>query len=248
MGAVSYLNTKPLIYGFEKGMMKDDIDLIFDYPANIAQLLLNDEIDIGLVPVAALIDMQEYYIVTDYCIGSEGEVASVCLFSEVPLNEITTVLLDDQSRTSVALAKILMKEFWKIDPIIKQAGKDFREYIKGTAAAIVIGDRAFEQRQQSAYIYDLAAAWYTFTGLPFVFAAWVSNKPLTKSFIQSFNDANAYGLKHLDEVIALNPFDKFDLKSYYTQFISYTLTDQKRIGLKKFLGKLPSKADNKLVS
>ena len=239
MGAVSYLNTKPLIYGFEKGIMENEIDLIIDYPAKIAAALLNDEIDIGLVPVAILPEMKNYFIIGDHCIGSEGEVASVCLFSEVPMEQIETVLLDYQSRTSVKLAQMLMKEFWKINPVIKMADTDFRSLITGTTAAVVIGDRALEQRKISAYHYDLALAWQQHTGLPFVFAAWISNKPLDAAFINRFNDANDFSLQHIDEIVATNPYPVFDLKKYYVDYISYNLTASKKAGLKLFLEKIP---------
>ena len=239
MGAVSYLNTKPLIYGFEKGIMENEIDLIIDYPAKIAAALLNDEIDIGLVPVAILPEMKNYFIIGDHCIGSEGEVASVCLFSEVPMEQIETVLLDYQSRTSVKLAQVLMKEFWKINPVIKMADADFRSLITGTTAAVVIGDRALEQRKISAYHYDLALAWRQHTGLPFVFAAWISNKPLDAAFINRFNDANDFSLQHIDEIVATNPYPVFDLKKYYVDYISYNLTASKKAGLKLFLEKIP---------
>jgi chorismate dehydratase len=108
VGAVSYLNTKPLIYGFEQGMMADEIDLVIDYPANVAKLLVENKIDIGLIPVAAIPLLMEHYIISDYCIGCDGEVASVCLFSQVPINEIETILLDYQSKTSVALLQLLL--------------------------------------------------------------------------------------------------------------------------------------------
>jgi chorismate dehydratase len=235
---VSYLNTKPLIYGFEQGMMKNDVQLIFDYPAKIAAALLNDEIDIGLIPVAVIPEMKEYHIIGEHCIGCDGEVASVCLFSEVPLHEIQTVLLDYQSRTSVKLAQILMKEYWKINPVIKAAGYDFCSEIKDKTAAVVIGDRALEQRKISRYQYDLGLAWKEHTGLSFVFAAWVSNKPLSDEFIKAFDKANAMGLKNINEVVKTNPYTVFDLKSYYTQFISYELTADKRIGLQQFLNYL----------
>ena len=239
MGAVSYLNTKPLIYGFEKGIMENEIDLIIDYPAKIAAALLNDEIDIGLVPVAIIPEMKNYFIIGDHCIGSEGEVASVCLFSEVPMEQIETVLLDYQSRTSVKLAQVLMKEFWKIKPVIKKADADFRSLITHTTAAVVIGDRALEQRKISAYHYDLALAWQHHTGLPFVFAAWISNKPLEEEFISKFNAANDIGLQHIDEIVATNPYPVFDLKKYYLNYISYNLTAGKKAGLKLFLEKIP---------
>jgi len=214
------------------------VELIIDYPAKIADALINDTIDIGLIPVAAIPKLKEYHIVSDYCISSDGEVASVCLFSEVPLEEIKTVLLDYQSRTSVALAQILIKEFWKINPVIKNGEEDFRKEIKGSTAAVVIGDRALEQRKVSPYIYDLGEAWKQFTGKPFVFAAWVSNKYIEADFIKKFNEANLAGLQRIDEVVRLNPYLIFDLKSYYTQFINYSLTNIKRDALQQFLLKL----------
>ena len=238
VGAVSYLNTKPLLFGIKRSGLMDKIELIEEYPAKIAQMLLDDTIDVGLVPVAIISKLKETHIITDFCIGAEGEVASVCLFSEVPIEQIETVILDYQSKTSVNLAKILLGEYWQKMVVFEEATEDFRNYIKGTKAAVVIGDRAFEQRLISPYIYDLAEAWRDFTGLPFVFAAWVSNKQLNEDFIDAFNRANGYGITHINEVIAENIYDKYDLKKYYTQNISYNLTDKKREGLELFLSKL----------
>lgn len=235
VGAVSYLNTKPLVFGLEKGMMKDAVELTYDYPGKIAQSLLDNSIDVGLVPVAIIPELKQHHLITDYCIAADGSVASVCLFSEVPLEEITTVLLDYQSRTSVMLVQYLVKEYWKLNVEFKKAGIDFISEIKGTTAAVVIGDRAFKQRKVSPYIYDLADAWKNHTGLPFVFAAWVSNKPLPAEFIADFNAANEYGLQRLDEVVNENPYNDFDLKKYYTQHVQYRLDDVKLKGLQKFL-------------
>ena len=238
VGAVSYLNTKPLIYGFEIGEMKDEVDLVVAYPSKIAMMLANDEIDVGLVPVAIIPKLKEHYIISDYCIGSEGEVGSVCLFSEVPLEKIENVLLDYQSMTSVELLKILIKQYWKIDPVFISTSEDYRKDIKGTTAGLVIGDRALEQRKNSKYIYDLGSEWQKFTGLPFVFAAWVSNKKLDASFSDSFNKANALGLQQLDKVINENPYEFFDLKKYYTNYINYSLTVKARKGLDLFLANI----------
>ncbi|HTL08660.1 MAG TPA: menaquinone biosynthesis protein [Chitinophagaceae bacterium] len=239
-GAVSYLNTKPLIYGFEQGAMRDVIAMTEDYPASIAAMLLNNEIDLGLVPVAIIPAMTEHHIVSNYCIGADGPVASVCLFSDVPIEECTEVLLDYQSRTSVQLAKILLKEYWKVNPVLTAARADFRQHIKGSTAGLVIGDRAFEQRKVSAYVYDLAEAWKAMTGLPFVFAAWISNKKLEDDFISAFDSATGKGLQHIDEIVAAHPYPLFDLKKYFTQHITYTLDDAKRAGLGLFLEKLKS--------
>ena len=213
----------------------DKIELIEDYPAKIAALLLNDEIDIGLIPVAVIPKLKEAHIISDFCIAAEQEVASVCLFSEVAIDKIEKVLLDYQSKTSINLCKILLKNYWKKDVIIEETTGEFRHLIKGTTAAVVIGDRAFEQRKISSFVYDLATAWKDFTGLPFVFAAWVANKKIEDDFLDAFNKANAYGLRHIDEIVAENPYDLYDLKKYYTKNISYILDSEKRKGLEKFL-------------
>jgi chorismate dehydratase len=159
------------------------------------------------------------------------------LFSEVPIKEIEKVYLDYQSRSSVALLKWLIKEYWGIHPQIIQAeDESYREKIKGTTAGLVIGDRALEQRKISTFIYDLGSEWRAITGLPFVFAAWISTKPMTEDFISAFNAANAMGLTCIDEIVAETPFDLYDLKKYYTLHLSYQLDDRKRAGMKKFLG------------
>lgn len=238
VGAVSYLNTKPLLYCIKRSGLMDRIDLIEEYPSRIAEMLVEDKIDVGLVPVAIIPKLKEYHIVSDYCIGAEGNVASVCLFSEVPIEQIEKVLLDYQSRTSVNLVKVLLKHHWKKEVVLEDAKEDFREFIGGTVAGVVIGDRALIQRKTSKYVYDLGAEWIAMTGLPFVFAAWVANKKLDEDFIKEFNQANALGLSHLDEVIAENPFEAYDLNEYYRKNISYQLTEEKRKGLSLFLSYL----------
>jgi chorismate dehydratase len=236
VGIVNYLNTKPLIYGLVKEPISKMIELIGAYPAKLAEMLANDEIDIGLIPVAAIPQLTSYHIIGNYCIGTEGEIASVCLFSEVPMHEIKKVYLDYQSRSSVALLKWLMKESWGIDPeIIEAEDETYLEKIRETTAGLVIGDRALEQRKISTFIYDLGSEWRSITGLPFVFAAWVSTKPLPDNFIKLFDKANALGLEHIDEIVADNVFDLYDLKKYYTLHLSYQMDDRKRMGMNKFL-------------
>jgi chorismate dehydratase len=248
VGAVSYLNTKPLLYGILRSEIMGDIELTIDYPSKIASMLLRDEIDIGLVPVAIIPQMKEYYINGDYCIGSNGPVGSVCLFSETPMDGIEKVLLDYQSRTSVELARILLKEHWKVAPELVDGGKDFRDHIRGTTAGVVIGDRALEQRQATAYAYDLGEAWKALTGLPFVFAAWISNKPLEPSFLHAFNEANRAGVGQIDAVVAENPYAFFNLRDYFTKYLDYQLNDPKRRGLEKFLGYLRAQEHDQPVA
>jgi len=215
--------------------MNEQVKIIYDYPAAIAAMLLSDEIDVGLVPVAIIPKLKEAHIITDYCIGTENEVASVCLFSEVELHKANTILLDYQSRTSSALTKLLVRDYWKLNPEYLATGTDYRQHIKGTTAGLVIGDRALSQRKISPYFYDLGSAWKDFTGLPFVFAMWVSNKKLDDDFIRQFNEANKFGLENIDKVIASHPFPDYDLYTYYNHNMSYRLNEDKMKGLQTFL-------------
>jgi chorismate dehydratase len=237
IGAVSYLNTRPLLLGMEQSPFKERIDLVKSYPAQIAQALLDDTIDIGLVPVAIMPLLKNPQIVSKYVIGAEREVASVALFSQVPMDQIEKVYLDYQSRTSVALAKILLKQHWKKEVEFLIATEGYINEISGKTAGIIIGDRALASLNHFEHIYDLGLAWKAHTGLPFVFAAWVANKPIPSEFMEAFDVANGYGLTHLDEVIALIPTSEqvYDLHKYYTENISYTLTEEKKKGLESFL-------------
>ena len=236
VGIVNYLNTRPLLYGLERPPINEKIELIRDYPSRLAAMLMKVEIDIGLIPVAVIPELASYHIIGDYCIGAEGEIASVALFSEVPMEEIKKVYLDYQSRSSVALLKFLIKEYWGIDPELVQAtDENYRKEIRGTTAGLVIGDRAFEQRKISTFIYDLGSEWKKITGLPFVFAAWVSTKALTPEFVKVFNEANSLGLQQIDEIVSMENFNLYDLKKYYTLHLNYHLDDKKRKSLYKFL-------------
>ena len=216
------------------------MDIIFEYPSKVAAMLLKGEADIGLIPVAVIPALKEHYIIADFGISTEGEVASVCLFSDVPFNEVEKIYLDYQSRTSVALLKILLKDHWNISPQLLPANAGYESLITGTIAGLVIGDRALIQRNKSKYIYDLGSAWNEMTGLPFVFAVWVANKKLPADFIRQFNDATGEGLNHIDEIASEITFPDYDLKKYYSENINYRLGDKHHEGLKLFLNLLSS--------
>lgn len=234
---VSYLNTRPLLLGMEQSPFKERIELMKAYPAQIAQALLDDTIDIGLVPVAIMPHLKNPQLVSQYVIGTEGEVASVALFSQVPMDQIEKVYLDYQSRTSVQLVKVLLGQYWKKEVEFLTANEGYMDKISGSTAGVIIGDRALASLGHFEYIYDLGLAWKQYSGLPFVFAAWIANKPIPLEFMEAFDAANAYGLSHLEEVIALIPATEqvYDLHKYYTENISYELTPEKREGLARFL-------------
>jgi chorismate dehydratase len=235
VGAVSYLNTKPFIYGLENGPIKEEIDLVVDYPARLVTMLKNGQIDIGLVPVGALPGLGEYHIVSDYCIGTEGEVASVAVFSEVPMEEIENVYLDYQSRTSVLLCKLLFEKHWKRQVnFIEATDESYIQDIKGKTAGLIIGDRALMNRSRFPYIYDLGLGWKEMTGLPFVFAVWVSLKTLSDQFVDMFNQSVSFGVDNLG--LFMNQKNEYyDLQKYYTHNLSYPYGVSKISGLEKFI-------------
>jgi chorismate dehydratase len=240
ISAVSYLNTKPLLYGILQHPIQKNIDLTLDIPSVCAEKLRSGAADLGLVPVAILPELKNSQLISDYCIGATGAVATVCVFSQVPIEDIEQIYLDYHSRTSVELLKILLRNYWKMNPLLLPSAAGYEQKIKGSTAALIIGDRAVGLNKQYPYVYDLGAIWTEMTQLPFVFAAWVSCKPLEARFIQQFNQALKNGIQHIPQLTYLlqSPHPDFDLKYYYTNNISYHLDEAKKKGLKLFLSYL----------
>ncbi|MDF2477541.1 MAG: radical protein [Sphingobacterium sp.] len=230
VSAVSYTNTYPFLNGIRKSKVMDQIDLSVDYPSACAQKVIDDEADMGIIPTAALLSLPEYYINTDFCIGTEGAVDSVFIFSNKPITAIDTLRLDKQSRTSNGLARVLLKNYWKRDvQLITDDGVEPDAYV-------LIGDRTFGKKNTVPYVYDLGKEWFDFTGLPFAFALWVSNKKLPESFVKDFNDALAYGVTHATDVIkGLPEFEGFDYTKYLTAHLDFHLTDRKREAVQRYL-------------
>jgi chorismate dehydratase len=237
ISAVSYLNSKPFVYGLVHSQLLENIDLSLDIPSLCASKLKEKIVDIGLVPTAAIPEIEGANIITDYCISASGKVRTVVLASEVPLNQITTIILDYQSRTSVRLVKILANNYWKIFPKWKEGGADFiNNEIGGTTAGVVIGDRVFTIEEKFPYIYDLGEAWKEMTGLDFVFACWVANKPIDKEFIEEFSKVLESGISHIPEVIEeyRQLYPTYQLDGYFHENIFYVFDESKRKGLELF--------------
>ena len=146
--AVSYLNTIPFIYGIENSVLSYNIELSLDYPTICADKLIADEVDLALVPVVVIADLKEYYIISDYCIGANGAVDTVCLYSAVPINKVKNILLDYQSKTSVQLLHVLLKEYWGLNLHTSIGKLGFEKDIIGDTAGLIIGDRAFEMNDK----------------------------------------------------------------------------------------------------
>lgn len=235
---VSYFNTLPFRHGIKHSDLVAKIDLQEDIPSICAQKLKFSQVDIGLVPVALLPELDHYKIITDYCIGANGKVDSVKLYSQVPLNEIKSVTLDYQSRSSIKLTKVLNKFYWKQSFEFKDAKPGYEQNISGTNAAVVIGDRTFVLNGTFKYEIDLAEEWKKMTGLPFVFAAWVTTSEIDKDFVSEFNKVLENGIKHIEGAIKeshiVHP-KNFDASDYLSNKISYNLDNKKREALQLFL-------------
>lgn len=238
ISAVSYLNTKPFVYGILHSELYNKIELSLDMPSLCASKLKEGSVDIGLIPVAVIPEIKESQIITDYCISSSGKVRTVVLASQVPLSEIRTIVLDYQSRTSVRLVQILANCYWQLSPKWKIGKPGYiQQDIMGTAAGVIIGDRVFEAESTFRYIYDLGEEWQKMTGLDFVFACWVANKTIDPEFISEFNQALRYGQSHLPVVISENQsfYPECNLDEYFRDNILFDFDNSKRKGLELFL-------------
>ena len=239
VAAVSYFNTIPFLYGIQNDKdLMSQINLRLEYPSKCSNLIKSGEVDLGLVPIIELIHMPYSEIIGKYCIGAQGKVKTVMLYSDCPLNEITSITLDYQSRTSVMLVKLLVKFFWKIDVKFFDADEGYIDSISKNHAGLVIGDRTFNLKDSFSFKYDLSEEWFKFTGLPFVFACWVANKPLSKKFKKQFINALKYGLDRKE--LAVTKFNKkekwpVNLNNYLENDISWNLDALKQKALKRFL-------------
>lgn len=240
ISAVSYLNSKPFLYGIFRNDLDKEATLSLDIPSECARKLVAGEVDLGLVPVAVIPQIAQPHIVSNFCIGATGKVKTVCIFAEQPLETLSHLYLDYQSRSSVALAKLLLLHYWKQAPTLLDAAPGYIDQIKGKVGGLIIGDRTIGLEKRFPFVYDLSEAWTQWTGLPFVFAVWVANKPLPEGFLVRFNAALADGVARIGQVAQLfqSSHLHFDVLQYYRQYISYKLDDAKKAGMTRFLDEL----------
>jgi chorismate dehydratase len=240
ISAVKYANTYPFIFGLRESGFQNKIILETDHPADCAAKLVSGRADIGLIPVAAIPLLNEYHIISNYCIGANGNVRTVMLLSNCHFDEIVNVYLDYRSRSSVNLTRVLAKNSWnkEFNWINTSKGFDFRN-IGLNEAVVLIGDQCFELEKSFRYRIDLAQAWKDFSGLPFVFACWTANKKLDDDFIKEFNDALSLGVNNIPAVSEY--FGKTgnitanELNDYLTNNIDFNFDDEKKKALELFL-------------
>ncbi len=238
IGAVSYLNTKPLVYRLHQFL--PEAEIILDYPSRLADSLDAGDLDIALVPSAELLTHPEWAIVSDACIACRGPVLSVKLLFRVRPEEVQTLALDEGSRTSCLLAQILLREKQVVSPQLLSLPLEAEPQDVQADAVLVIGDRAIRTAKSDfVEVWDLGDHWCRWTSLPFVFAMWVARAGIdttaaSKAFIAARNEGN----RNLD-VIARDQAAKLQLPyelvlEYLSQNLHFTLGDREQRGLDLF--------------
>jgi chorismate dehydratase len=235
--AVSYVNTLPFIYGILNSnyLDKKEYELIKCIPSKCAELYLKKEADIVLVPSGTFDSFQENNIITNYCISAYKEVKSVILASQNPINQLSKIILDYQSITSVRLIKILLKYHWKLNIELIDSYTGYENDIKNDYGGVIIGDRALFNSNNFNYIYDLSLEWWKMTNLSFVFAYWAKTKDLPIDFLNRFNMALMWGVKNKkDSLQLISKNNDTLLYNYLKNNIIYELNSENINSLKKF--------------
>ncbi len=239
LAAVEYLNTLPFVHGLARSPLRKELDIQLAPPSQCADLLIAGSVDLALVPVATLPQLEEANIISDYCIGANGPVQTVALFSTLPAQRLKRIYLDGDSRTSVALLRILAQRHWEIHAeFLPLAPSQLEAPRKPEDGYLLIGDKVFTHQHQFQYAYDLAQEWQEYTqGLPFVFALWVATHELPATFLRSFNEALSYGVDHIPEVLRerTTAIGEADALRYLTQAIDYRLDTAKRASIARYL-------------
>lgn len=240
MAASSYLNTAPLIWSFRKGSRTNDVELVEAVPARCAELLAQARVDVALVPAIEYQRIPGLAVVPRVCIASREKVRSVILVSKLDeLKDIRAIALDESSRTSATLVRIIFREFLGFEPRWRSAPPDLKQMLADNDAALLIGDPAMTLPQQGLKIFDLASLWREHTSLGFVFAMWMSG-PSASAAAQAidFVAACQEGLARTDEIVdfyqPLLGLARDELQSYLKENISFFLDDELRAGLKLF--------------
>ena len=234
ISASSYLNTAPLVWSFLYGEQHGKVEIILDNaPARSAELLAEDRVDAALVPVFAYQAINDVSLIPDVCVGARERVQSVCLVTNGrELDTVRSVALDSSSRTSVALTKIIFREFLGSEPEWRSADPNIEMMLSEADCALLIGDPALRLAGKGYRVFDLAEVWRQFTNLGFVFAMWMTRR------VQSpvdFANVRDEGLGHVEEI--MNNYlphvtlSRDEMRKYLTDSISYSVDDSMRRGM-----------------
>jgi chorismate dehydratase len=238
IGAVSYLNSKPLVYGLAESL--PTARLMIDLPSRLADGLAQGKIDVALVPSIEYFRSPGYTVVSDACVACDGPVKSVKLYGRVPVNKIRVLALDEGSRTSAALTQILLRERFGVVPKVEPLaiGKTVED--SSADAVMLIGDRAMRRPTgKFEFVWDMGHMWSQWMGLPVVFAMWVARPGLDLQGLgKAFSVARDRGVSRLDEIARREArklgLDFQDCRTYLSQQLRFQLGDRERRGLEIF--------------
>jgi chorismate dehydratase len=239
VSVVQYLNSVPLVWGMLKGEQQGRYALEFTTPAGCADAVRQGKADIGIIPSIEYQRLERAQILSGISIASKGEVKSVLLLSKLPIDKIKSVAIDNSSRTSAALLRIMMRKFYSRFITVTPSVPKPVEMLKRADAAMVIGDPALTFNGQAAHVYDLGAEWKRLTGLPFVYALWVGKEECKPArFRKDFEESRDFGTARVDDIAAeygptLN-MQPEAVKAYLTQHVDYSLDEENRMGLRHF--------------
>jgi chorismate dehydratase len=240
IAASSYLNTAPLIWSFTQGAQRDAVELFTDTaPARCAAMLATGEVDAALVPVIEYQRIPDIAIIPDVCVGSKTAVRSVVLVTRKNnLKKVERVALDESSRTSAALVKIIFREFLGVEPQWETAAPDVKSMLAQADAALIIGDPAMNIPRDQFRVFDLATLWHEFTGFGFVFAMWMARRDSTEIRAIDFVAARDDGVRNIDHIangyapqIGLS---RAEVTTYLTENIVFNVDDQMQKGLTRY--------------
>jgi chorismate dehydratase len=242
VGVVPYINVLPLLDGLAEDL--PGVEWVRDTPRRLGEMLQRQELDAAIVSSIEGL-RRGYRLLPGAMIGSDGPVRSVAIFSQRPIRETTTLLLDPASLTSIELGRIVLRGLYQIEPTSSVADRPFdRDATPYTdAALLVIGDTALAWEHRFPHRLDLGAAWQQLTGLPFVFAAWWIRPEVqvTDDEIAAFRAARIRGTARIPQIIDALPADQLtrlggreSVRQYLTQAIRYDLGERELTGLRRF--------------
>jgi chorismate dehydratase len=238
IGAVNYLNTKPLIYGLAE--LLPHAEIVLDIPSRLAESLAAGELDVALIPVIEYFRGNRYRVVPNISIASEGAVLSVTLFSRVPWPQIRRLALDEGSRTSAALTRVLLTYRFGAQAETIPLTMDMEPDSLEVDAVLLIGDRAMRACLPGFdFAFDLGQEWYQWTGLPFVFAVWAVHPDSDAAGIpEALTEARSRGMANAGRIAqseaARLGLDAGFCRRYLSNILDYNLGPRELAGLMHF--------------
>jgi chorismate dehydratase len=238
IGAVRYLNAKPLTYALSQTMPRAEV--VFDFPSRLADRLAAADLDVAMIPSIEYLRQPGYRIVSDACIACQGQVHSVKLYGRVPPEKIRTLALDEGSRTSAVLAQIILGEQYRMRPQIQPLplGADISEI--AADAVLLIGDRGMAMVNETFdFVWDLGERWTNWTRLPFVFALWIARADLAlQGLAEALSKARDEGLRHLEEIARQESpklaISEAECLTYLRDHLHFNFGSREQAGLQRF--------------